>query len=54
MYGSLENAIKGYERALQLVPEDPDFFRLYPELVSLYVQAEEDKKINNIIEKFKP
>ncbi len=53
MYGNLENAIKGYERALQLVPEDPDFFRLYPELVSLYVQAEEDKKIDNIIEKFK-
>ena len=53
MYGSLEAAINGYERALQLVPEDPDFFRLYPGLVRLYVEAKRDKDAENLIDSFR-
>ena len=53
MYGSLETAITAYERALQLVPENPDFFKLYSELIRLYVEAERDKDAENLIDSFK-
>ena len=53
MYGSLQAAIAGYERALQLVPDDPHFFTLYPELLRLYMDAKQEKDVENIIESFK-
>lgn len=53
MYGSLEAAIVGYEKALQLVPENPDFFSLYSELIRLYVRAEREKDAKNLIDRFK-
>ncbi len=53
MYGSLQAAIAGYERALQLVPDDPNFFRLYPELLRLYTEAKQEKDVENIIKNFK-
>ncbi|MDE0635205.1 MAG: redoxin domain-containing protein [Candidatus Poribacteria bacterium] len=53
MYGNLEAAIAGYERALQLVPEDPNFFNFYPELIRLYVRAEQVKDAENLIDTFK-
>ena len=53
MYGSLQAAIAGYERALQLVPNDPNFFNLYPELLRLYMEAKQEKDVENIIKSFK-
>ena len=53
MYGNLEAAITEYERALQLVPEDPNFFNLYSELIRLYVRAEQEKDAERLIESFK-
>ena len=53
MYGGIDAAIKGYERALQLVPEDPNFFDLYSELIRLYVNAEREKDVENLIDSFK-
>ena len=53
MYGSLQAAIAGYERALQLVPEDPNFFDLYPEMIRLYVIAERSEDAENLIDNFK-
>ena len=53
MYGSLEAAIVGYERALQRVPEDPDFFCLYSELVRLYVKARRNEDAENLIDRFR-
>lgn len=53
MYGSLEAAIVGYEKALQRVPEDPDFFCLYSELIRLYVRARRNEDAENLIDRFK-
>lgn len=53
MYGSLQAAIAGYERALQLVPDDPNFFTLYPELLRLYMEAKQEIDVQNIIKNFK-
>lgn len=53
MYGNLEAAIVGYERALKLVPEDPNFFNLYSELIRLYVEAERDNDAESLIDSFK-
>ena len=53
IYGNLEAAITGYERALQLVPEDPNFFNLYSELIRLYVEAERDNDAESLIDSFK-
>ncbi len=53
MYGNLKAAITEYERALQLVPEDPNFFHLYSELIRLYVRAEQGKDAESLIEDFK-
>ncbi|MDE0313648.1 MAG: redoxin domain-containing protein [Candidatus Poribacteria bacterium] len=53
MYGNLKAAIAGYEKALHRVPEDPNFFNLYSELIRLYVKAEQEKDAENLIESFK-
>ena len=53
MYGSLEAAIAGYESALQRVPEDPNFFNLYSELIRLYVEAERGNDAESLIDNFK-
>ena len=53
MYGGIEAAIAGYEKALQLVPEDPNFFHLYSELIRLYVKIGENKDAKNLIDSFK-
>ena len=53
MYGSLQAAIAGYERAIQLVPDDPNFFTIYSELLRLYIEAKQEKDIENIIKSFK-
>ena len=53
MYGSLQAAIAGYERALQLVPDDPHFFTLYSELLRLYMEAKQERDVENIIKSFK-
>ena len=53
MYGSLEAAIAGYERALQLTPENPDFFCLYSELIRLYVRVGENEDAESLINSFK-
>lgn len=53
MYGGIEAAIAGYESALQLVPENPDFFCLYSELIRLYVEAERGDDAESLIDNFK-
>ena len=53
MHGNLEAAIAGYEKALELVPEDPNFFYLYIELIRLYKDSERQKDIENLISKFR-
>ncbi len=53
MYGSLEAAIVGYEKAIQRVPENPDFFCLYSELIRLYVKVERNEDAENLIDRFK-
>ena len=53
VYGNLEAAIDGYEKALELTTEDPNFFYLYIELIRLYVTAEREKDVENLIVKFK-
>ena len=53
MYGSLEAAIVGFEKALQLVPENPDFFCLYSELMRLYVRSGRNEDAENLINRFK-
>ena len=53
MYGGIEAAIAGYERALQRVPEDPYFFNLYSELIRLYVEAERRNDAESLIDNFK-
>ena len=53
IYGGIEAAIAGYESALQRVPEDPNFFNLYSELIRLYVEAERRNDAENLIDRFK-
>ena len=53
MYGGIEAAIAGYESALQRVPEDPNFFNLYSELIRLYVEAERGNDAESLIDNFK-
>ncbi len=53
MYGGIEAAIKGYERALQLVSEDPNFFNLYSNLIRLYVIVGRSEDAENLIDSFK-
>ncbi|RKU30655.1 hypothetical protein C6497_02960 [Candidatus Poribacteria bacterium] len=53
MYGGIEAAIAGYERALRLVPEDPNFFNLYSELIRLYVRANRNEDAEKLIKSFK-
>ena len=53
MYGNLAAAIVGYERALQLVSENPDFFSLYSELIRLYARAGRNEDAENLLDRFK-
>ena len=53
MYGGIEAAIVGYESALQRVPEDPNFFSLYSELIRLYVETERRNDAESLIDNFK-
>lgn len=53
MYGGIEAAITGYESALQRVPEDPNFFNLYSQLIRLYVEAERCNDAESLIDNFK-
>ena len=53
VYGSLEAAIKAFEKSLQQVPENQDYFRLYPDLVRLYVEAGREQDADNLINSFK-
>ncbi len=39
LYGSHEAAITAFEDALERYPDDQRFFRLYPDLVSLYMKV---------------
>ena len=53
VYGSLEAAIVSFEKALQQVPENRDYFRLYPGLVRLYVETGREQDADNLISSFK-
>ena len=53
MYGNLAAAIVGYEKALQLVSENPDFFSLYSELIRLYARAGRNEDAENLLDRFK-
>ena len=53
MYGNLAAAIVGYEKALQLVSENPDFFCLYSELIRLYTRAGQNEDAENLLDRFK-
>lgn len=53
VFGSLEAAISGLERALGIVPEDPAFFYLYPQLQRLYLQADKVQAAESLIDRFK-
>lgn len=53
MYGRIDAAIAGYESALQRVPEDPNFFNLYSDLIRLYVRVGRNEDAENLIDRFK-
>lgn len=53
VFGSLEAAIEGQKRALDIVPDDPAFFYIYPDLLKLYLQAERVSDAEKLIESFK-
>ncbi len=53
VFGSLEAAIAGQERALDVIPDDPYFFYLYPDLLKLYLQTERFSDAEKLIERFK-
>ena len=53
VFGNLKAAILGLETALELAPEEPSFFYLYPDLLRLYLQAERVLDAKSLIEKFK-
>lgn len=53
MYGNLQAAIDGYEKALEFIPGDPNFFYIYIELIRLYAETEREKDLENLIIKFK-
>lgn len=53
MYGGLEQGISAYEKAINLVPEDPSFFNLYSELIRLYVRANRTEDAEKLMKSFK-
>ena len=53
MYGSLETAITTLEETLKKHPDDVDFYDLYPLLVNLYIEVENEPAVDTLIERFK-
>ncbi len=53
MYGSLETAITTLEETLKKHPDDVDFYDLYPLLVNLYIEVENEPAVDTLIEGFK-
>ena len=53
VYGSLEAAIKAFEKGIRHVPENQSYFGLYPGLVRLYVEAGREQDADNLISSFK-
>ena len=53
MYGSPEAAITALEETLERHPDDPRFFEIYPQLISLYTKVGNEQSANAIIERFK-
>ena len=53
MYGSPEAAITILEETLEKHHDDVDFYELYPLLVSLYIEVENEPAADTLIERFK-
>ena len=53
MYGSHEAAITILEETLEKHPDDVRFYDLYPLLVSLYIETENEPAVDALIERFK-
>ena len=53
MYGSPETAITTLEETLKKRPDDVDFYDLYPLLVNLYIEVENEPAVDTLIERFK-
>ncbi len=53
MYGSHETAITTLEETLKKHPDDVDFYELYPLLVNLYIEVENEPAVDTLIERFK-
>ena len=53
MYGSHETAITTLEETLKKNPDNVDFYELYPLLVSLYMEVENEPAADTLIEHFK-
>ncbi len=53
MYGSPEAAITILEETLEKNHDDVDFYELYPLLVSLYIEVENEPAADTLIERFK-
>ena len=53
LYGSHEAAIIALEETLEQHPDDPRFFEIYPRLINLYTEVEDEQSVNAIIERLK-
>lgn len=53
MYGGIEKAIATLEIKLQDAPDDKRIFELYPALVRLYVETEQEQKVDVLVNNFK-
>ena len=53
MYGSPEAAITAFEETLEQHPDDERFHVLYPLLVNLYIEVENERAVDELIERFK-
>ena len=53
IYGSPETAITTLEETLKKRPDDVDFYDLYPLLVNLYIEVENEPAVDMLIERFK-
>ena len=53
MYGSHETAITTLEETLKKHPDNVDFYELYPLLVNLYIEVENEPAVDTLIERFK-
>ena len=53
IYGSPEAAITVLEDTLERHPDDPRFFEIYPQLISLYAKVGNEQSANAIIERLK-